>query len=351
MALKGNDNAEKIWNYLIGKGLGSVTTAAIMGNMYQESGFEPDNENPDPPHAYGICQWTEGRKAGLEELAASKGVPRSDLEAQLDWLWTELTGSESEALAAAQACGDDLEAQTVTFCRKFERCGEAEANNARRLEGAQEALEKQGKGMTIASSYKASMDNKSGLKKGACATDRGFKVRGTLVEKVPDKTFCEPVYPDYITVSDTMPAWALTMEQDLAAAKNEDPTGKIIKNGDAPEKAPNGMNYYEEDIKTRMEAKGETREQAVAALSKEPKYNTPIADNGDGTFTVTGKADKKPAENNAPKDGDAKETAPNGKHYFENDIKYLLDHNKGMTREQAIAVLAQDKKYAKEAEK
>lgn len=196
----------------------------------------------------------------------------------------------------------------------------------------------------------AAANNRSGLKKGACATDRGFKVRGTVVEKVPDKTFCEPVYPDYITVSDTTPAWALTMEQDLEAAKNEDPTGKIIKNGDAPEKAPNGMNYHEEDIKVRMEANGETREQAIAALSKEPKYNTPVADNGDGTFTVTGKADEKPAENNTPKDGDTKEIAPNGKHYFENDIKYLLDHNKGMTREQAIAVLAQNKKYAKEAE-
>lgn len=52
-------------------------------------------------------------------------------------------------------------------------------------------------------------------------------------------------------------------------------------------------------------------------------------------------------ETNNDKDGDAKEVARNGKHYFENDIKYLMDSNKGMTREQAINILKDDNKYKK----
>lgn len=48
------------------------------------------------------------------------------------------------------------------------------------------------------------------------------------------------------------------------------------------------------------------------------------------------------------KDGDAEEAGPNGRHYFENDIAYLMDKNRDMTREQAIGLLSKDGKYTKE---
>lgn len=50
-------------------------------------------------------------------------------------------------------------------------------------------------------------------------------------------------------------------------------------------------------------------------------------------------------------DGDAPETAPNGRHYFESDIKELMDKNEGMTREQAIEQLSKEDKYTKEWKK
>ena len=43
MALKGKDNAEKIWNYFKGKGMNDFAIAGIMGNIQQESGCNPKN--------------------------------------------------------------------------------------------------------------------------------------------------------------------------------------------------------------------------------------------------------------------------------------------------------------------
>ena len=43
MSLKGTTNEEKIWNYLIGKGLSVYGAAGLMGNLYAESGLRPNN--------------------------------------------------------------------------------------------------------------------------------------------------------------------------------------------------------------------------------------------------------------------------------------------------------------------
>ena len=47
-------------------------------------------------------------------------------------------------------------------------------------------------------------------------------------------------------------------------------------------------------------------------------------------------------------DGLAKETAPNGEHYEENDIKYLMDN--GYSRDEAINLLSKEDKYTKKKE-
>ena len=36
-------NEQKIWNYLIGKGLSQAGAAGLMGNLYAESGLDPKN--------------------------------------------------------------------------------------------------------------------------------------------------------------------------------------------------------------------------------------------------------------------------------------------------------------------
>ena len=88
MPLKGSDNAEQIWNWLVGQGMSNQAAAGIMGNMKQESGFEPriiqggeladdcpasSYDGPEGAVGYGLCQWTGSRSKNLVAFAAAKG--------------------------------------------------------------------------------------------------------------------------------------------------------------------------------------------------------------------------------------------------------------------------------------
>lgn len=119
--LVGSDNAEKTWNFLVGKGLTPEQAAGFMGNLQAEGHFEPKlveygwknsrgetsaagqpsslddaippNQNEKGQPGYGIVQWTSpGRKQGLADKAAAMGLPPSDLGVQLEYLWDELQG-------------------------------------------------------------------------------------------------------------------------------------------------------------------------------------------------------------------------------------------------------------------
>ena len=43
MGLTGATNEERIWNYLVGKGLSKAGAAGLMGNLYAESALNPKN--------------------------------------------------------------------------------------------------------------------------------------------------------------------------------------------------------------------------------------------------------------------------------------------------------------------
>lgn len=146
------DVPEAIWNFLTGKGLGSAVVAGIMGNMFQESRYDPTAENPDSG-AYGICQWLGPRKDALAQKASSMGTTISDLNAQLEYLWDELQGPEHEALVATINCGDNVELCTKTFYEKFERGGPGEAMFEVRVPAAMDAFQKQGKGIATGTTY------------------------------------------------------------------------------------------------------------------------------------------------------------------------------------------------------
>lgn len=149
-----NGVPQRIWDFLTSKGLGSVTVAAIIGNIGVESGgFQLDALSQDGHDSYGLCQWTAGRKEALFSMAQSMGKQPSDLDAQLEYLWSELTGAESGALEATIACGNDLQAATETFCRQFERPNMAYAHLDRRIAIAQSAFDTQGKGVATNGTY------------------------------------------------------------------------------------------------------------------------------------------------------------------------------------------------------
>jgi hypothetical protein len=95
-SLSGNDNETKTWNYFKGKGLSDPQVAGIMGNMMQESHFNPvvmekggESQNPADadPKGWGIIQWTPGSEVpGMVDAAGLSGHVY-ELATQLDLVW------------------------------------------------------------------------------------------------------------------------------------------------------------------------------------------------------------------------------------------------------------------------
>ena len=119
MSLQGNTNEEKIWNYLMSKFNNAYGVAGLMGNLYAESGFRPENlqntyekslKLSDTEYTtkvdngtytnfvkdkagYGLAQWTYwSRKEKLLNYAKEQKKSIGDLEMQLDFLYLELQG-------------------------------------------------------------------------------------------------------------------------------------------------------------------------------------------------------------------------------------------------------------------
>lgn len=131
--LTGKTNEEKIWNYLVGKGLSAAGAAGLMGNLYAESALNPKNlQNSyekklgytDATYTtavdngsygnfvhdsagYGLAQWTFwSRKEGLLAFAQAAGKSIGDLEMQLDFLLKELTEGYKGVLDTLKTASD-----------------------------------------------------------------------------------------------------------------------------------------------------------------------------------------------------------------------------------------------------
>lgn len=118
--LDGKNNKEKIWNYLVQEmDLTDVQAAGVMGNIQQESNFNPTAVNPDSG-AYGIVQWYAGRETALEGFASDKGKAKSDLGLQLEFLKKELnTGYKAKVLDPIKAT-DKIEKVTRIWLEYYE---------------------------------------------------------------------------------------------------------------------------------------------------------------------------------------------------------------------------------------
>lgn len=147
MSLRGNNNEDRIWNYLSDKGLPAAGAAGLMGNLYAESGLIPTNlQNSyekklgytDATYTvavdngtytnfvhdsagYGLAQWTYySRKAALLAFAKATGRSVGDLECQLDFLWKELTESYKGVLSTLKTASTVKTASDIVLTQ-FER--------------------------------------------------------------------------------------------------------------------------------------------------------------------------------------------------------------------------------------
>lgn len=164
--LTGSSNSEKIWKYLRSLGYNENGAAAIMGSLYHESGFLPNNlQNSyekslgsdsvytkkvndgtygrskfmNDSGGYGLAQWTYNtRKAGLYDATIAKGKSISDMKSQLDFLNKEVSDM---GLDYALKNAKSVSAANKIFVGDFERPAGSESGSGsvydKRLKTAQ----------------------------------------------------------------------------------------------------------------------------------------------------------------------------------------------------------------------
>ena len=139
---------QTIYNALRAGGLSSAGACAVMGNMFMESSMRSNivekrcsmsdfdytravdtgtiskHQFIGDAYGYGLCQWTYfTRKAGLYELAKSKGVSISDEQMQCEYCIQELHTPEFAELYKflCQCSGDELHTATGLVCAGYEK--------------------------------------------------------------------------------------------------------------------------------------------------------------------------------------------------------------------------------------
>lgn len=113
---------------LIQRGMPEHIAQGFLMNFQDESGLNPgiNEQNPLVPGSrggFGLSQWTGPRRRELEAFANQRGVPVSDVDAQLDFLMSELQGSERGAwnkIANTQDAGSAAAAIVNSFLRPAE---------------------------------------------------------------------------------------------------------------------------------------------------------------------------------------------------------------------------------------
>ena len=157
--LTGNTNEERIWNYLTAAGFNACGVAGLMGNLYAESGLNPQNlQNTyekklgytDAAYTaavdsgaytnfagdkagYGLAQWTYStRKAALLAYARAAGKSVGDLETQLAFLVKELRESFA-AVYNTLKTAQTVRAASDAVMLKFERPANQSAEALARL--------------------------------------------------------------------------------------------------------------------------------------------------------------------------------------------------------------------------
>jgi hypothetical protein len=127
------------------QGYSNAQIAGVLGNISQESGFNPRvNEGgavggPMGRGGYGLAQWTGSRQTDLVNFAKNRKLDPGDAGLQADFLLHELQGPESRAAESLRKAQSPEQAALV-FRRDFERAGIPKDEN--RMRAARDVLPK-----------------------------------------------------------------------------------------------------------------------------------------------------------------------------------------------------------------
>lgn len=194
-------NDQQAFDFFRARGLSAAQAAGIVGNLDQESTNSPTcYQGPrgcasTPQAGYpgaGIAQWSMGDRYdtrsndNLTWYAAQIGEPATSLDAQLQFIWYELTHFSTYGLSQLQQQTTAAGASDV-FQTAFERCGncvqgnrEQDAQNAYTA-FANDSVEAGTEGGVCAQSFgacTASMKTGSCVDTGVCATSNGMSTAG-----------------------------------------------------------------------------------------------------------------------------------------------------------------------------
>ena len=135
--------AKDLSSKLTQRGFTREEAAAIVGNIWAESGFRTNAVN-NTSGAYGLMQWLGDRKSKLIMFANRRQRPASDLETQLDYIKWELKGGnkyETRQFRKAMGYGPTIADKTKGFAYEVERASfeEIESSLSKRIGAAQSA--------------------------------------------------------------------------------------------------------------------------------------------------------------------------------------------------------------------
>ena len=173
---RGTEEIEKaVWNGLRSAGYNEIATAAAMGNIKHESGFDPSLVEKGSGVGFGLVQWSYGRRTAYEKYARSKGKSPSDLNTQIEYLIKELDANSGVWSKASSkygfgsltrndwANGTNIDTATKAFMCCFERPSYKSSVNHidRRLKASREYLQKYA-GMTVTGGVSSTGSSESG---------------------------------------------------------------------------------------------------------------------------------------------------------------------------------------------
>jgi murein DD-endopeptidase MepM/ murein hydrolase activator NlpD len=126
--------ADKIYKFLINKGMAKYQIYGILGNAKAESGMNPAAEQVegDPDRGgKGLFQWDD-RKYNLYKFAENNNTTWQDPDVQLKFMWSELNSTEAYAMKKLEATNNTREA-ALAFHRYFERSADDAKKEKRRV--------------------------------------------------------------------------------------------------------------------------------------------------------------------------------------------------------------------------
>ena len=101
------DNETAVFTYLTREmGLNAAAASGVMANIQYESGFDPTIWG-DGGTSHGLCQWHNGRCAGLSSFCAENGYDEGSVYGQMAYLQYELETSYPGVLEALRTAEDN----------------------------------------------------------------------------------------------------------------------------------------------------------------------------------------------------------------------------------------------------